>query len=457
MLAFSLTLAAALAAAPQDPHEVLATYVVDGKPATISRTDAALELALHQRRRERGQQAIEQLVAATITRTIAGKKNLMPTPDEVRAFWKDLQDQFRAAGRRPEDFAAVRNMSESELFEYLAVQIAQERIVRAELNLPAKEKVGGEMLQLWLQEERKKAAVISDPDLLPAGSSVRVGTTEVPLIDLGLLLLRTAEDDERDDLLRRIAYMGALEALAKKEGIQVLPADLDASVQKRREEVARDPKYRGASLEQMLKASGETVASLRELRVFRAQVLLDKLARARFPKAVLAQELQADRQRVLDRVGPRRRVSVIFVRADAEPNAFVKRDFAAARKHLEDLKVVLQKESFENTARLESDHASSKLQGGDCGYCYRHSERLPEPVLAAAFALAKGELSAPVQTPDGCWLVKCVDLEAAPDDDVLLARWLDYKAQELQQQIAKDARLEVARRPGANPGPGAGK
>jgi hypothetical protein len=429
---------------PQGRDEVLATFVVDGKPATVTRTDAALEMALHLRRRERGREAISHLVDTALIRRVATERSLMPTTDEARAYWRELQQQLRAAGRRPEEFAAVRNTTEAQWLDDLAVQLAHERIVRAELGLSKQETASPDLLKLWLQEQRKQAKVVDDPDALPAGTAVRVGTTEVPLIDLGVLLLRTADDDERQETVARIALMAVLESLARREGFDVTPADLDAAVQKQRDDAARDPRFRGATLENMLQAEGLTIAALRELRTFRAHILLDKLARRRFPDAELAKELANDRQGVLDRHGARRRIGVIFARALAEPNGLVPRDFDAARKHLEAVRDRLATESFASVARIESEHAASKLQGGDCGWHRRRSERLPEPVLAAAFALPPGEVSQPLRTDDGCFLVKVLDVETEPGDDVLLARMREAKALELRQKLLADAKLELA-------------
>lgn len=438
-----------LGAVFQGPDEVLATYLLEGKPAVVSRTDVALEMAFHLRRRDRGQEAVNHLADAAITRRVATEKQLLPAETEVREAWRKLMDELRAAGRRPEEFPAMRNTSEQQWLADLAVQLAQERIVRAELGLSAKEKVSGDMLQLWLQDARKKAAVVTDPDLLPAGTAVRVGSTEVPLLDLGLLLLRTAEDDERDEFTQKIVLLNTVEALARREGVEVSAADLDASVQKRRDEAANDPRFRGVSLENILKAEGLTVAALRDLRVFRAHILLDKLARRRFGDAELAKELAADRQGVLDRVGPRRHIGLVFVRALAEPNGLITRDFAAAEQHLLTVRARLEKETFANVAKIESEHASSKMQGGDTGWHRRRSERLPEPVLAAAFALPVGEISQPLRLPEGCFLVKTLEAEAEPDDAVLRQRLRELKVVEMRQQLLQDAKVELVKKPGA--------
>lgn len=457
MPALPFLLLSVLGALPQGPDEVLATFQLAGKPATVSRTDVALEMAFHLRRRDRGQEAVDQLIATALTRRVAQQRNLLPSEAEVRAYWRDLQDQMRAHGHRPEDFAAVRNTTEAQMLDYIAVQMAQERIVRAELGLSAKEKVSPDMLQLWLQDERKKAGVVTDPDLLPAGTAVRVAGAEVPLLDLGILLLRTADDDERDRYIHQVAFLACLEALAAREGIVVTAGDLDAAVQKQRDDASRDPRYRSVSFENMLQSLGLTVGALRELRTFRAQILLDKLSRRRNPDADLAKELAGDRRGVLDRIGPRRRIGIVFVRALAEPNGLVTRDFAAAMKQLEGVRARLAKETFENVARIESEHAGSKMQGGDTGWHRRVSDRLPAPVLAAAFALPAGEVSMPLRTDEGCFLVKTLEVEPDPDDDVLLQRLREAKATEWKQRLLADAKVEIVGAPATPPKPGADK
>ena len=191
---------------------------------------------------------------------------------------EDETIQLRAAGRRPEDVPAVRNTGEAQWLADLAVQLAQKRVVREELGLKADEEVSGDMLNLWLQEQRKQAIVVTDPDLLPAGSAARVGSTDIPLIELGTLLLRTAEDEERDRFVKQVVYLAALESAARKEGVQVTAADLDAAVKKHKDDAAKDPRYSGVTYENLLKAEGLSAQSIRDLRVFRGQILLDKLA-----------------------------------------------------------------------------------------------------------------------------------------------------------------------------------
>ncbi|MBL9079538.1 MAG: peptidylprolyl isomerase [Planctomycetes bacterium] len=435
----------------QSPDDVLARYVLDGKPAAVTRTDVALEMAFHLRRRDRGQEAIALLVDATLTRRAAEQKGLMPTRPEVEQFWHTLQDQLRAAGQNPASFAAVRNTNPDQWLADLAVQMAQERLVRAELGLGKEEAVGPDMLKLWLQEQRRLRRVVVDQDALPLGACAQVDDTTLPLADLGLLLLRTAEDAERERFVRQVVYLQAIEALGRARGVQVGEADLEASIAARRAEAARDPRYAGATFEQLLQGQGMTVAALRELRVFRAQVLLDKLALVLWPDADLQAELRRDRQTVLDLVGPRRHLGVIFVRALVDPNDLVPRDFAAATAHLQQVRERLDRETFANVAAIESEDNATKPRGGDTGWHRRKSGQLPEPVLAAAFALPAGEVSAPVRSEEGVWLVKVLEVDPDPSDVRLVEQLRRYKALELQQQVLRDAQIELVTAPPAGP------
>lgn len=430
---------------PQDAAAVLATYVVGGRPAVATAGDVALEIARHLRRRDRGPQAVEQLIGAHLTRQIAQRRNLLPTEAEVRAFWRELQDQLRASGRRPEEFAAVRNTSEAQWLADLAVQMAQERIVRAELGLSPKERVSGDMLELWLKETRRQARIVDDPDLLPPSVAVRIDGVDVPMLELGMLLLRTAEDDERERFVRQVVYLHVLEAAAREAGIRLTDADLDDALRKRRDEVARDERYRGVTFDSMLQAQGLSAAALRELRTFRARVLLERLAAVRFPTAALAAEIATNRQHVLDRVGPRRRLGVLFLRALAEPNALVPRSHEEARRLLAAARERLARETWDDIVRSDSDHGPSRLSGGDLGWHTRASTRLPEALLAAAFALPVDGISEPLCADDGCYLVKVLDADAEPSDAELLARWRDWKAQELSQRLFDEARLEFVK------------
>lgn len=447
-----LSFAFALLPPPQDPTEALARFELAGKPALVTRADVAVEMAFSQRRKDIGLQAVDVLVDGLVAKKLATAKKLMPTDAEVRKFWADLQAELRAAGQKPEELAAVKNGSEDELLRLLAVQLAQERLVRAELSLPPEEKVSGDMLRLWQQEARKKTNVVTDPDQLPLGTAARVDGEDVPMAELGMLLLRTSDDHDKSEYIHRVAYLQALDALAQQHGIDPTPADLEAAYDKRAAEAARDPRFRGLSFEQLLKVQGLTPTMLRQSRVFRSTVVLQQLVRKLHPDDALRTELQKDRQAILELVGPRRRISMIFVRALDEPNALVPLDFPAALKKLGEVRERLQKDAFDVVARIESQEPASKAKGGDLGWHTRRSDRLPETVLSAAFGLPQGEVSQPLRDRDGCFLVKVTDVEPDLTDEQLLDRLREQRSTELSQKVLTDTKLEILEPKGRSSG-----
>ena len=93
----------------------------------------------------------------------------------MRAEWKELQRQYRAAGRDPRTEPVVRNSTEPELLAYFSMPVLMRKLCRKELAMKPSETVSGEMMQLWLQEARKRNRVVDDPDLLPIGTAAKVG------------------------------------------------------------------------------------------------------------------------------------------------------------------------------------------------------------------------------------------------------------------------------------------
>jgi hypothetical protein len=428
---------------PQEPNSVLATYQLNGEEATVTRTDVAMEMAFHLRRDERGRQGCEMLVDAAITRSEAKRLNVMPSQADAQAFWEQLQKQLIEAGRRPEDFAAVRNTSEEQWLKDLSVQIAHERVVRKELGRAANEDVGGDMLTLWLTEARERSKIEIDPDKLPVGTAAKINEKSIALIDLGYLLLRTSEDFERDRFIRQVIYLQTLESMARAKALRITETDLDRAIEDRRVQATKDPRLGGVPFEQLLKARGMTINALRQLRVFRSQILLDKLATIEFSDELLQAELKADREAVLAEVGPRRRIGAIFIRALENPNQLVKRTFDEAMAHLKIVRERIAKDGFAATASIESELGNTKRKGGDVGWHRASSIELPKKVVQAAFAMKMTDVSMPIRTKDGCYIITVLDREPMPDKNDLIRKLRIVRSTTLSAGIIENAKVQI--------------
>ena len=129
-----------------------------------------------------------------------------------------------------------------------------------------------------------------------------------------------------------------------------------------------------------------------------------------------------------------------------EPNALVPHDFDGARESLERVKGRLEKEKFDVVARIETDDPAGKEAGGNMGWQHRAPDSggrgLPAPVLEAAFTAEAGVVTGPITAPDGCYLVKVLDVEPQLTDAQLIERMRREASDRLQRDILDGADLQ---------------
>lgn len=441
----SLLLPFLLAPAPQEPPPILARYQLRGQSASVDADEVALEMAFHSRRTEEGRAACSHLLDTTLVRLEAKAQGLLPDDAEIERFRQSLLAQLPRSAQRAEQAQTIKTLPADEL----ASSIAFDRLVRKALDLRADEPTGDDMRKLWLQERKKRHRLVDDPDQLPVGTAVRVDDTDVPMLQLGRLLLYKAGEQQRELVVRRLVVLKTLEAMAAEHHIEVGEADLQAEVEARAAAASSDPRYHGLTFAQLLKSQGLTLPALLQSRVFRGNVMQKKLVAALHPRQELLAEIARDRAAVLERCGPRRHLAGIFLRALEQPNELVPRDFAAAERELQALRQKLTTTSFDMLAKVESEDPDSKARGGDLGWVFRRAKGLPEPVLSAAFGLDRDAVSAPIRCEDGVWVIKLLGIEPDPTDDELVVRMQEQLLDDLLQQILQDAAIAMGPAPKA--------
>ena len=427
-----------------DVSAPLARYTSTKGERIVTRGDVALEMAFHLRRKDDGRAACTQLVKSELVRRAAKKVGVWPSPETVQQRWSELKAQLKAAGRDLEKEPSFVNTGEQVLLDYLAIDLAHEQIVRRELTLGADEEVSPAMLELWIKEAREREKIVDDPDQLPLGTAAKIGEDGIPLIALGMLLLRSSDRDELDKFVRQVVALDGIEQAARENGVEATPEDLQRELELRRTMADKDPRYGGLTFEQLLRAQGLTPEWLAQSRVFRAQTLQKKLIAKLHPRQQLLARLSSDREQELMRFGPRRNLAILFVRALDEPNAIVTKDFKKAEEQLVAAKKRIETEPFANVARIESEDPGTKMRGGDCGWIARKGRDLPEPVLAAAWTLTPGGVSDVVRGSDGCYLVKVLGVEPNLDDDAIIARMREALVEDFTKDLMKRADIRRA-------------
>ena len=430
--------------AAQD-YTVVATFVLHGKEQVLSRQVVALELARTSCVRDAGADALNHLIDLALVKQAARKHGLMPSREEVKGQVRVIEASLLEQKRNLDMMLRTRRITRAAFEEQLAIGIAKQRLVLKVLGESKPRNPTPTELQLWSKEARQKAKVILDREELPAGVLAKVNDTEISSMDLGDVLFMKAGAKILDRAVKDLVFRAIVAHVARQKNVRITEQDLDADVRRRQQRhEQRNTKVPFANI---LKATtGLTVEQYKRDPHLRAQVLYRKLVGQRYPVSTLMERYLADKRNVLKRHGARRKLSVLLVRAADRPNKLVKLDRKAAKKRIEELRAEIQKKSFTDVARVDSE-GPNKKSGGAIGWQHQQDPKAPVPreVLDAAFAAEIGKVTAPIQTRDGFWLVFVTGIEPEPDEDVILRRLRKQLSDEYLQQLYKaaDVKLKV--------------
>lgn len=149
-------------------------------------------------------------------------------------------------------------------------------------------------------------------------------------------------------------------------------------------------------------------------------------------------------------------IMVKFTSPDQVKIAKKGKDAAGTRSEAEALKVANELKAkidggakFEEVAKESSEDAATKARGGDIGLVSKGDKRLEArgfgPLLEKAFELKVGEVSGPIKTQDGYFLITVTrGLEPEPFDEAkqaILFKVRNDSRQELLARIKKDAKV----------------
>ncbi|MGH7149453.1 MAG: peptidylprolyl isomerase [Planctomycetota bacterium] len=357
---------------------------------------------------EEGEAAQRQATRCRVVEAEARARGIVVAAEAVRARRAQLDGQLRAAGEEGvEAHLRSKGIGPVEFDGLLRLALLHEALVRSETGIGEKEPVSPEALENWLGERLAKAPAVESPSSEEFGRSLRHLLGPARVRELLLEALSTQLVEER----------------ARALGIAPRPQDFDAEIARRRSRVAEDPKYMGASLEDILRVTGRSVEALRRDPRTRTAVLLDLLVDRTFPPDRLAEQFERERARLDAALGEGRRASSLLLRAAPSPTPLVARTFEAAEAELRSLAPrCAQAEAFAEMARLHSDDEATKARGGDLGVLHRGDPDLDPALLETAFRAPVGKTEGPVRLKDGVALLFVRERVPPPGEAVLVER-----------------------------------
>lgn len=402
-------------------------HAARGEGVTLPWEDFDRLLVMRYAMSEDGRAALKQLLRARLLDRLARESQLEIGPAEVQARWEELDRDARAGGQ-PGGLAealAAQGVDEEVFREFLRLAIVQETLSRRALGLPPDRPINAEQQEMWLDQIVTQRGSQSPPPPWPDGVAARCGDVKLSVRDY-TLFLRTQLAPE---LLREACYQLLLERKARGRmpdlAGDALAAAVEAEIDRRREETAADPRYKGLSYEQILSAQGVLLDGLREDPAVVTAALANLWVDRTYGEDGLREAYAEERAWFDGRFGEFREVRAIFLRGAVFKNDVNPRTVEEAEQELARLaQQVGQLEDFERLVLEHSEDTGSKGKGGLLGWVPKGDERVPEVIRQAAFGedgrpVGQGRLVGPVRLPGGVALLWIGATRPAPGWDVM--------------------------------------
>ncbi|MCF6157266.1 MAG: hypothetical protein E3K32_01550 [wastewater metagenome] len=228
----------------------------------------------------------------------------------------------------------------------------------------------------------------------------------------------------------------------KNKKIEAEQADVEAELNKVREEAQSNPELQGQTLEQILERHGGSIEDLKRditislsLEKYLGKDIDDKKIKSYFEKK--RSEYDGTEVKASHVLVDTRKMNT------EEELAQAKEKIKKAKEEIEAGK------DFGEVAKKYSD-CPSKEKGGDLGFFVRKGQMV-EPFAAAAFSMKKGQISDPVETDFGYHIIKVTDIRKGQDinfNDIkrdvkidMMSESLNTLLKELKQKAEIDIRV----------------
>ena len=225
--------------------------------------------------------------------------------------------------------------------------------------------------------------------------------------------------------------------------LEVSPADIEAELNKIREDIKSNPDMKDQTLEQVLEQHGGSIEDMK--RDINISLSLEKY----LSKDIDDKQVKEHFEQTKSEYSEEPTVKASHILIDTRKMK-TKEEKDQAKDKIKKIKAEIDAgKDFAEAAKQYSD-CPSKEKGGDLGFFQRKGQMV-EPFAAAAFALKVGQVSDPVETNFGFHIIKVTEIKEAKEanfDDANVKQkvkqeMMKEKAQALMTQIKQDAKIDI--------------
>jgi parvulin-like peptidyl-prolyl isomerase len=376
-----------------------------------------------------GRDALQHLVRTRLLDRLAQESRLVVTSEQVQARARAIEKQLieNQVAKSLEQYLREQKVEPAVFREHLRLALVQETLSRRALGIPEGTDVPAEQQEMWLDQIVAQRGTDLPVPPWKDGVAARCGDLVVTgrefLEHLRWLL---SADDVRDDCYQ-LLLVKRMRARMPDLAPEALAKAVEVELERRRAEVAADPKYKGLSYDQLLSSQGVSPSFIPQdpavLAAALARVWVD---RTNGPDGLRAAYEQS-REWYDGHFGAAIEARAIFMRAAVLPNQIVPRTFETAEVELNKLAAqVKTEEDFGKLARKHTEDAGTRDLDGRLGAVTSGDERVPQEIRDALFSASlapdKPPLLGPLRLPSGCVLLWVGAKTPAPSWDEMSSR-----------------------------------
>ncbi|MFH0945062.1 MAG: SurA N-terminal domain-containing protein [Planctomycetota bacterium] len=450
LIAWSATLALMSAAGAEG---VAADSLPEGTVATVS-GEQLLESEFHAyvgreyRFEARATELLQLMIQQQVVLAEAEKQSLGISDRELELRLKalDVETSRQTGGERNlQSILDEQGITREEFLPSLRISLLAEELVRGEFQIPAGREVPYEKTHLWIQDRLGHATVKTKglpPEIVVSVNGQPIGEGEFGrryLMDQRQRRSRWQEDFIDTAVIRQAATA---------RDIRLTREEVAAAIEKRRQKVRGDSRYRGASLEELLEKTGRDLDWFRSSAELRNQILLEKMVRAEYPDGGLHRYYMENLGYFDEAFGPSAHLRCVMLKAGHEgafSQGFVPRLFADAEAELTAMRdrISAGKVTLAELAATRSEHPS-RDNAGDLGYVDMANSTLGELARDALTDRRTGVPIGPVRTAEGVFLYELLGTKPKPEFSEIEDEVLTHAAAALFARIK--AGMEIQRR-----------
>jgi hypothetical protein len=344
-----------------------------------------------------GQDTLGALAQLVVVEELAKSEGISASRADLNQRWRTLEEQIISSGTADSlaDYLEQQGIKRKTFQRHLRLSVLHERLARKSLGLGPDDPLSGEQQTHWLNgivdslEQKKGEYPWSDGTVLTIGPHV------------------------------------------------------SAEIARRRKAVEANSTFQGVAYEQLLKAQGLSLATVRRDPAIRAAAMAHLFVDRTHGDAELRAVYEEERNLFDSLHGEGHAISVLVLSAARFANELSPRTFEAAESELEAMKEqIASPKDFERLVGLHSDEPASQERKGYLGIITRGSRLVPETVRAALWAhidkgvdSPEGSLLGPLRLQGGVLLLQIGAYRPLPTWEQMR----DHVHQELRRRLVSDA------------------